>query len=210
MAVLIVNDRPSARKVQRMWLQAQSPWRDEFFVECATLDEAIMAAREDTVNFVSLDLNLDEKDSGVATLERFLRETSVPAHRIYVSTADANDIAVVKRCLELGVADVNNPADDPWRRPPQIFSDAQLIELEKRISTSLDTALDKRIESIFVRLQEEQIKLSKLKQHEGMMTAMRAVLGFVIAGVGGWLVTTAGPAAVKAVAALLLTNGKSQ
>lgn len=209
MAALIVNDRPSARKVQRLWLKAQARWRDESIVECATLDEAIQASREFPIDFVSLDLNLDEKDHGIATLERFLRESNVPARRIYVNTADSDNFALVRQCLDLGVADVNNPADDLWRQPPQIFSEAQLVELQRQIAASIGAEVAKKIESEFARLQAEQEQRDKLKQAEGIMTALRVVAGVLATALGTWLLSFA-PLAVKTLVLSLISGGKQQ
>lgn len=209
MAVLIVDDRPHARRYHRLWLQAQAKWADGAFIECESLDQAIAAARDNAIEFVILDLNLDKDHRGVATLERFLHESAVPAKKIFVVTADSDDADLVAACLALGVADVSNSGQAPWVSPPQIFSEAQLAELQRQIAASLGEEITKKIEKEFLRLQEEQAKRDKIKQAEGIMTALRVVAGVLATAVGTWLLSFA-PAAVKGVLLSLLSGGKSQ
>lgn len=210
MAVLIVDDRPSIRRHHRLWLQAQAKWSDGSIVECATLDQAIQAARSGPVEFVSLDLNLGPSDRGVDTLRRFIRESGVPPNKVFVITADSDNIDLVHECIALGVADVTNPGSAPWASPPQIFTDAQLAELRQQIAASVGETLDKRIEAQFRRLHEEQIRLAEQKQAEGILKAMKATAGAVMIALGGWILTSAAPVALKAIVASLMTGGKSQ
>lgn len=190
-------------------MQAQAGWTDSQFIECATLDKAVAAARDNSIDFVILDLNLDTANRGVATLERFLRESGVPARKVFVVTADSDDIELVAKCLDLGVADVSNSGQAPWASPPQIFTEAQLVELQKQIAASIGAEITKKIETEFVRLQEEQARRDKLKQAEGIMTALRVVAGVLATALGGWLMSFA-PAAAKALLVSVLAGGKSQ
>lgn len=208
-AVLIVDDRPNARRYHRLWLQAQAKWSDGAFIECATFQQAVDAARDNAVEFVILDLNLDANNRGVATLEKFLLESGVPARKVFVVTADSDNVELVAKCLALGVADVSNSGQAPWGTPPQIFNDAQLAELQRQISASIGAEITKKIETEFVRLQEEQARRDKLKQAEGIMTALRVVAGVLATALGGWLMSFA-PAAVKALLVSVLAGGKSQ
>jgi len=210
MAVLIVDDRPSIRRHHRLWLQAQARWSDGSIVECATLEQAVQAARSGPVEFVSLDLNLSPEHQGVDTLRRFLRESGVPPNKVFVITADSDNIDLIHECIALGVADVTNPGSAPWASPPQIFTDAQLAELQRQITTSISTVLSKTIEAEFRRLQEEQARRDALKQHEGILKAMKAVGGAICITAGGWVLTSAAPVAVKAIVASLMTGGKTQ
>jgi CheY-like chemotaxis protein len=210
MAVLIVDDLPTSRRIHRAWLKAGAAWRDDSFVECKSLDEAIAATRRNAVEMVILDLNLDSKDRGVATVKRFLKESGLPAELVYVVTADTSDTGLVQACRDLGVADVSNPGQSPWNTPPKIFTDEQLAELRAQIASAVGAALKPMIVAEFAVLQEEQARRDKLKQAEGILTAMKAVAGAVLFGLGSWILTSAAPVALKAVIASFMTGGKSQ
>jgi CheY-like chemotaxis protein len=213
MAVLIVDDRPNARRYHRLWLQAQAKWTDANFIECSTLEQAIGAVRENTVEFVILDLNLDATNRGVATLERFLHESGYPARKVFVVTADSDNVELVGACIRLGVADVSNAGQPPWASPPQAFTDGQIGELERRITDAIAKAsLETKamIREELVNFHKEQAERDALKQHEGMLRAMKAVAGAVLFGLGSWILTSAAPVALKAVIASFMTGGKSQ
>lgn len=209
MAVLIVDDRPAGRAFHRRWLQAQAAWPDSAFLECRNLDQAILAANGVNVDMVVLDLNLDRTDFGIATLKRFLRETRVPATKIYVTTADSDNFELVSECEALGVADVSNASQPPWAQPPRDFSAAQLAELQRQISAEVSKVLSEKMAAEFAILTEEAEKRDKLKQAEGILIAMRVVAGVLATALGTWLLSFA-PLAVKALILSMISGGKSQ
>ncbi len=209
MAIIIADDLATARRFHRRWLQAQASWPDSAFIEASTLQAAIDAARDNDVDLVILDLHFPEaQERGVETLRRFLRESGVPAKRIYVSTADSDNAELVAACLSLGVAEVSNSGQPSWSAPPQTCTSGQIEALDKRITDSVK----KIIREEFASLQREQAERDKLKQAEGILTALRVVAGVVAGALGTWLLNVAFPPAWKALIAGLMslaTGGKS-
>lgn len=137
-----------------------------------------------------------------------MRESGVPAKRIYVSTADSDNAELVAACLSLGVAEVSNSGQPSWSAPPQTFTSGQIEALDKRITDSVK----KIIREEFATLQREQAERDKLKQAEGILTALRVVAGVVAGALGTWLLNVAFPPAWKALLAGLMswaTGGKS-
>lgn len=209
MAVLIADDLATARNYHKRWIQAQAGWPDSAFIEAETLDEAIVAAHEYDIDFVVLDLYfLGTNDRGIATLRRFLAESWVPAKKVYVSTADSDNADLVAECLALGVAEVSNSGQPSWDSPPKIFTAGQIEELDRRISGSVRVILREE----YATLQREQAERDKLKQAEGILTALRVVSGVAAGALGTWLLNVAFPPAWKAMILAIaswVTGGKS-
>jgi DNA-binding NarL/FixJ family response regulator len=184
LAIIIVDDLASGRKFHRLGIQGQGNWPDSAFIECGTLDEGIEAARTNAVEFVVLDLHLrGGKEQGADTLRRFLRETNVSPTKIFVCTADSDDIDLVDACYALGVKEVSDSGQPPWAAPPQVFTVGQVDELDKRITASVKRILREELSVI----QKEQIERDKLKQAEGVMAAFKIVAGALVGALLAWL-----------------------
>lgn len=190
---LVVEDRRWVRDLKRKALVFRSNWELDDILEASTLAEAIELANRFDLVLVSLDLNL--KDSrGLETLQQFLAKTRVLPGRVYVVTADANDVALAEACEALQVAAVIYPGFEPWNAPGQ-FTSKQKEEIRDIMADVLQERFAQRdklfyseIEAMTTRIVTEQ---QKLVDDRRLMFMYRSVTVAAMGAVA-WLVTTIG------------------